>query len=258
MFELKDSPLRSTSRVMLWGFFFSFFANIPFYAWIFSKDWSWSTGFPLGWIGAGMVYMGTFFHEIGHTLCMWFYGYPTIPTFDFQHGGGMAWALSGQQIPILFVVWGALGYGLWVLKDYRYCQIGLCVLAFLNISLAFTDLHSVASNFMGPAFECLIGAFFLYRALFNLAPRGVFERFLNGFFGFGLIGQVFINSYGLLKSDAFRLVYYEQKGSHGFGDFDKIASSLTFLNFEGTVCAWVLLNVLCLVLPFILFLRSEL
>ncbi len=245
----------STSKIMIFAVALAFLANIPFYSWIFSKDVGFATGFPIGWIGAGMVYMATFFHEIGHTVFAWFYGYPTIPTFDFKHGGGMAWSFSGQQVPILIMVWALLGYGFWYLRAHRLAQFGIVLFVILNLSLAFNDYHYVVLDFMGPAFECIVASFFLYRALLDLAPRGDLERFLNAFFGFGMIFQVFVNAYGLLKSEAYRLVYYEQKGSHGFGDFDKVADMIPFLTFDGVVGAWIIVNIICLIIPFMLFIR---
>lgn len=247
----------STSKVMVLGLIFAILANIPFYMWIFNVHWSWATGFPLGWIGVGMTYMGTFFHEIGHTIFMWFYGYPTVPTFDFEHGGGMAWALTGQQTVILIAIWSAMAYGLFALCEYRILQIGIIALAVLNVSLAFNHYHAVVLDFMGPAMVCFVASFFIYRALLDSAPRGDFERFLNAFFGLGLIIQVGVNGYGLLNETAYRLVYYQQKGSHGFGDFDKIADRLTFLNFNGVVSLWLIINVICLVVPFVLYLRAN-
>ena len=105
---------------------------------------------------------------------------------------------------------------------------------------------------MGPAFESLIAAFLLFRALFNLAPRRNFERVLNAIFGFGLIFRIFIDSYGLINNQIHRLIYYTQKGSHGFGDFDKIADRFHMLTFETVVYAWTGLTLLCLITPFIL------
>ncbi len=243
----------STTQIIIWGLIIAIPANIPLYAWIFNEQWELASGFPLGWVSSGLVYMSVFFHEIGHTIFAWFYGYPAIPTFDFQHGGGMAWLLSGQQIPILVIIWIAMIYGLWAFREYILLQAIIILLALLNITLAFNNYHTSIMNFMGPAFECLIAAFFLYRALFDLAPRGDFERFLNSFFGFAMILQVFVNSYGLLKSDAYRLVYYEQKGSHVFGDFDKVANQIPFLNFDDIVIAWASVNTACLIIPFALY-----
>ncbi len=246
----------STTQILLFGGVFSIVANIPFYAWIFNKHWVLAKSFPVSWIGVGMNYMATFFHEIGHTISMWFFGYPAIPAFDFAHGGGISLALTGQQIPILVIVWGFLGYSFWLLKGYKDLQIGIILLFLFNIVFAFNQYHVAINDFMGAIFECLVAAFFIYRALFNLAPRGDLERFLNAFFGFGMIFQVFVNSYGLLSSSVYRLAYYQQKGSHGFGDFDKIVDRITFLNFDGVIYIWIFVNILCLLLPFVLFIRD--
>lgn len=243
----------STLHILLLGLLFSVLANVPFYAFIFNKHWFLIAGFPFSWLSVGMNYMATFFHELGHTVFMWFYGYPTIPVFDFAHGGGMAVALTDQQIPLLLLVWGGLGYGLWFFRQYRSFQILITFLVILNLSLVFSHDRAAVMDFMGPAAECLVGGFLLYRALFNLAPRGDFERFLNAFFGFGMIFQVFVNGYGLLHSTAFRLVYYQQKGSHGFGDFHKIADRLPFWDFSDVVSIWLGLNLICLIVPFVLF-----
>ena len=240
-------------KFLLWGAIFACLANLPFYAWIFNKSWPFITGFPIGWIGTGMSYMGTFFHEIGHTIFLWFYGYPSVPAFDFQHGGGMAWSLSDQEILLLVLVWIGLFYCTFMLRDYLILVILCAFLFLLNICLAFNDYHHVVIDFMGAGSEALIASFFLYRAIFDLAPRGGVERFLNSFFGFGLIIQSFINGYGLLKSNAFRLVYYEQKGSHGFGDLDKVADRVLMFSFEGVVIFLIILNIICLIFPFLMY-----
>jgi hypothetical protein len=60
--------------------------------------------FPLGWMGAGLTYMSIFFHEIGHTVTAWFYGYPTVPMFDFEHGGGLAvWFSDSIFLIVVFI-----------------------------------------------------------------------------------------------------------------------------------------------------------
>jgi len=197
--------------------------------------------------------MATFFHEIGHTLSAWFYGYFTIPMFDFENGGGLALSISDQEFIILITIWLAIAYGLYNFKDHIILKTLLISALILNLAFVFTDYHMVIINFTGPLFESLIGGYLIFRALFDLAPRGSFERFLNSFFGFGLIFQVFVESYGLLKSYSFRLMYYEQKQSHGFGDFDKIANEMQFLGFHGVVYVWVFLNALCLAAPFIIY-----
>lgn len=238
---------------MLAGLVAAIAANFGFYNWIFAKHWSWAETFPLGWIGIGLTYMSTFFHELGHTVFAWMYGYPTLPMFDFQHGGGFAWSFTGQQYVLIILFYGILAYGLYYFRARKYMVSFISGIFIFHLFTAYSLLHQDVINFMGPGAEPLIASFFLYRALFDLASRGVVERFLNAAFGFAMIFHVFIESWALLYTKAYRLVYYEQKGTHGFGDFDKIAWHIDFLSFESVVVIWAGLGVLCLLLPFVLF-----
>lgn len=250
--------MNDTSKTMLLGFLFGVLINLPFYAWVFNKSWPWIEGFPLGWLGAGASYMNTFFHELGHTIAAWFYGYPTLPMFDFQHGGGLAVWFSDPQIAILACIWAALGYGVYHFREIKFLQILCGTLLVFNLATFYDeDLRLTVIDFMGPAAVPLIAAFMLFRALFDLAPRGWFERFLNALFGFAFIFSVWIDGYGLLYSNVHRLLYFEQKGMHGFGDFNKIDSRFILIEFEGIVYAMIALSILCLIVPFALFFRVQ-
>lgn len=233
-------------------------SNIRIYNSVFDMGWLWAYSIiPFGWIGLGISYMGTFFHELGHTALAWFYGYPTLPMFDFTHGGGLALSTSGQQIFILIAFWAALIYGFWHFKDYFFIKWGCAALLGLNLAFAFNDGHEFFINFMGPAAQPLIAGFLLFRALFDLAPKGAFERFLNAAIGLAMFGAVFIDGAGLLRSADHRLAYFQQKGAHGFGDFDKIGYHLPLLGFNGIVYIWLLLNVICFIVPFVLYMRHK-
>lgn len=246
-----------TQRYMIIGLAVAILSALPFYGWIFAKHWPYITGFPIGWLGAGMIYMITFFHEIGHSLFAWLFGYPTIPTFDFEHGGGMAYSISGQQIALALLVQGGIAYGTWYFRGEVLIQIAIAAFLLVITPLTFTHYHMAVIDFMGPGLVPIIGAFFLFRALFDLAPRGSLERFLNAYFGFGFFIITFIEVYALLYNQIYRLVYYQQKGSHGFGDFDKIADRLLFANFEGVIYFLATFTLFWFVLPFILLVMEK-
>lgn len=249
---------KETTTILALGALLAVLICTPFYNWVFGKSWNWAEGFPLGWLGAGLTYMSTFFHELGHTVFAWFYGYPTLPMFDFNHGGGLAIWFSDQQIFILAILYLAVIYGVFHFKEHRGIQVALVCLILFNLLTAFNeDVRFIVIDFMGPAAEPLVACFLLVRALFDLAPRGWFERLLNAVIGFAMIFRVFIDSYGLLNSGAYRLVYYQQKGSHGFGDFDKINDRISFMNFQDVVYVWAALALICLIIPFILYGRSS-
>ncbi len=248
--DAKQGPLPT----LLAGLFGAILINIPFYSWVFGRDWDWAQGFPLGWLATGLIYMSTFFHELGHTVFAWFYGYPTLPSFDFEHGGGMAWMMSGQQIAVLIAVWAALGYGIYFFREYRTLQVLLGLLLAFNLATAFNEDHRMSViNFMGPGAEPLTGALLLYRALANLAAPQPGERFASALFGFGMIFRAMVDGWGLLHSGQHRLEYYNQKGQHGFGDFDKIADAIGMATFEGVVKVWLCLSVTSLAITFIMY-----
>jgi hypothetical protein len=228
--------------------------NLPYCNWLYDLRWNWSNGFPLGWLGGGLTYMSTFFHELGHTVFAWFYGYFTLPMFDFKYGGGLAYMVGDQQIPLLLLLYGTIAYGIYRFKEHKALQIALGIIFIFNLGTAFNeDLRYSVIDFMGPAAEPIIAAFLLIRALFDLAPRGWFERFLNALFGFAMIFHALIESYSMLNNSAYRLLYFEQKGSHGFGDFDKIGARFIFIQFDDVVYIWASLCLICLISPFIYY-----
>ncbi|MEZ5919646.1 MAG: hypothetical protein R3D66_07070 [Alphaproteobacteria bacterium] len=240
----------STAATLIIGLMIAAVACIPIYSWVLSQE---PGPKGLNWAGAGMSYMGTFFHELGHTIAAWFYGYPTLPMFDFTHGGGFA-LHTGFQPLVVGGVWALLAYGIFFWRDVRPLQILLAGLLLLNLGTIWSeDLRTLMITAMGPGAEILIGTFLLFRALFDLAPRGDVERVLNAVFGFGLIFAALIDSYGLLHNPVHRTLYYNQKGSHGFGDFDKIEDALPALGFEEVIYIRIVLTLLCLTLPFALF-----
>ena len=204
--------------------------------------------FPLGWLVSGIDYMQIFFHEIGHTLAWLFYGQLALPTFDFEHGGGMTYAF-GEHIAFAVLVWGALLYGAYAIRELRYMLIALFLFSFTTYW--FDDFKECLVLFMGHFMESLIAAFMLFRGLYNMAPRGDFERFLNIFFGFSFFSSIFIKSSGLLSDEVHRLMYFEQKGSHGIGDFDRIAD-ISGMGFSWAVGIWITFSFICLMFPFVL------
>lgn len=244
-----------TFKHILFGLIGGIAFNLPFLSWQNGYGWDWAYHFPIGWGGAGLSAMTTFFHELGHTLPAWFYGYPALPSFDFAYGGGMTWTFSGQMLPLIFIAYVILLYGLYYFKNHRSIQILIGFVLIFHALTAFNDIHETVINFMGPAAQILIGGFFLTRAWCDLAPRGAAERFLNSLIGWGMIVNALIDGWGLLHNDAARDHYYQQKGTHGFGDFDKIAQSLS-TPFETVVWVWFLMAVAAVIVPFILYLTN--
>jgi len=250
--------MSDTWKFMIAGCLIAVFLNLPLYNYIHDKDWFWTENFIFSALALCLEYMGTFFHELGHTLFAWLYGYPTIPVFDFAHGGGLAISISGQSYIVMGAAIILIGYGAYMLRDFLPLVIGLGILAVFILATGFSeDWHMSVADFMGPGAEALVAGFLLTRALLDISPGGVTERLLNAVFGFGLLFQVLIKGVALLQNDAYRLVYFEQKGTHGFGDFDKIAERFLSLGFQGVVTAWLVLASLCLIVPFLLYWKEQ-
>ncbi len=243
---------RRTAVFMLTGLFGGLAVNLPLLSWLNGGEWEWAQRFPLFALGAGMQAMSVFFHEIGHSLFFWFYGYVAVPTFDMAYGGGMAYAVTGQMTILLAVLYALTGYGLYLFRGDRPLQAALLALLVFNLATALRDVHEAVIDFMGPGTQALVGGFFLYRAWCDLAPRGGVERWLNATIGFGMVFQVLIEGRALLYDSDAREAYDSQKGGHGLGDFNQVADTL-LIAFDTVVTAWMGLAVLCLVLPFGLY-----
>lgn len=213
-------------------------------------------GFPLGWLADGMAYMGIFFHEIGHSIFYWLYGYPSLPSFDMHCGGGMAYFFGDRQWFIFGVVSLVILYGIWSLKEIPVLAFSLAGLLIFQLATGFIDFHDNVILFMGHGAEIIVGCFFLFRAWFNLAPKGITERVLNGVIGFGMIFNVMLMCFGLMTSDVQRLVYYKQKGHFGFGDFSRIGDAMG-IGIESISMFCFVLAIVGIVIPIICYVVSR-
>ncbi len=243
--------------MMIAGLLIGIILNFSFLSWVNGYGWEWAYRFPVGWGGAGLNAMAVFFHEIGHTVPAWLYGYVALPGFDFSYGGGMTWIMGGQVLPLMFACDAALLWVVYALREHRGLQIAVIGLLLFHLVTGLTDTHLVVIDFAGPLAEIGFAGFFLYRAWLNLAPRGAGERWLNAIIGWGMMIRVYVQTWGLLFNEAMRQAYLLQKGSHGFGDFDKIADRMA-LEFTTVVWIWFLAAFAATLLPVVVhFFRAE-
>lgn len=247
--------LYETFKVMAISFLIAIILMLPMISWAYGYHWA-VEGFPLGWFAGGLSYMGTFFHEIGHSLAAWYLGYPSIPTFDWTYGGGVAF--HGQQnYFIAGVVDVLLGYTAWKLwPDLKGLAVFIALLIPLQWLLIILEWDSVLHLLMGHGAELIMASFFLLRAVMDLAPRGIIERYLNGVLGFGLVFDNILLFWGLMTDEIQQLVYAQQKGMWHMGDLSRIADQLS-MSVEGVGFFMLLLSVVCLVLPFFIFMRNR-
>ncbi|MDE1151341.1 MAG: hypothetical protein PW788_02295 [Micavibrio sp.] len=198
--------------------------------WAAMRDWEPNTALSLLNIPAtGLGYMGVFFHELGHTIANWLFGYPALPTFDFQYGGGFTHS-GPRMMPLLIVVYIAFaGAAIYVARHEVWWLAGAIVaLALAHAAVAFNDTHQAVILYMGHGAEILIAGFCIIRAGIGATVGGTqkgggAERYLNMIFGLFTMGRMLMLSTGLLTNDIFRAAYAGQKGGHMLGDFDRLA-----------------------------------
>ena len=175
----------------------------------------------------GLDYMVTFFHEIGHTIANWLFGYTALPTFDFQNGGGMTYTLSErsrilQGVFMLAIIAG--NFWLFIHKEYGWLKISVPILLFYLV-ISFTQGHEAVIAFMGHGAEMAVAGFCLWRGCLNKTVNAV-ERWLNLVLGFYIVLRDTILLGGLIHSDIARMAYSMQKGGEIQGDIDRIADLL--------------------------------
>lgn len=210
---------------------------------------------PISWLAMGMHQMDIFFHETGHSLFHWFYGKPSIPTFDFQHGGGVAYGWPQQTI-LIILIHGLFLFGLLYFRHERRIQLLIGLIGFIHLATVYTDLHQAVYLFMGHGTTIAIASFFLYRAWFDLAPRGMTERYLNGIIGFGVMFQNILLFWGLKNDEIVRTVYFQQKDGHGLGDFNKI-SNIIKMPVTDLATFSILYACVLIILPAVLYYTSN-
>lgn len=183
---------------------------------------------PLLWLPAipatGLDYIGTIFHETGHTVFLWLFGYPAVPTFDFTYGGGFTYAFT-RSTPMLWAVYFLSVAGVVQLIRLQYPVLaGIAVVAtLLHLAVAFNDVHEAVWLFMGQGTEMAVGAYCILRGVIGHDEYGAAERWLNMIFGMFITGKNAILCWGLITDDVQRYAYEAQKGGHGLGDFSRIA-----------------------------------
>lgn len=151
-------------------------------------------------------YMGTLLHEFGHTAAAWAFGYPAVPAFNFQHGGGVT-SIENRQLALMVLWVAALGWLLWRYRLHRPAWPVLAVPVAIYLALAVTRMHEIVITFMGHGMELTIAGVFLYRALSGSAVKIAIERPLYAFLGIFLVFNEMAFAWGLTYSHEKRVEY---------------------------------------------------
>lgn len=178
-------------------------------------------------VATGIAYIAVFFHELGHTLFYWLYGYMAVPTFDFAHGGGMTYQFGERLWPLQIAVWGGLAYAVYLTRQRaKVLTMPVAVFAVLVFVTSLFALREDIIIFMGPGMEVIAAAFLLCRGYYNLWLSRPGERWINVFIGAYMLGSALTLVWALMFNPYFAADYEMQKGGHRLGDFNRLVDDL--------------------------------
>lgn len=198
-------------------------------------------------------YLGILIHETGHTLTAWLFGYPAIPAFDFQYGGGVSIYQERKAggLAVLALVAGWALYTAWQLPRWR--RVVATVLA-LWVLLALTPLHQVAITAMGHGFELMVGGLFLFKATTGRGYETEAERPAYAFAGWFLVLLNVRFCWQLLTSVDHRQAYGDAKGGGHWMDLSRLSRDFLGISLEGVAG---LLLLAALATPLLAFLAAR-
>lgn len=172
----------------------------------------------------GLSYLKIFFHELGHTVANWSFGQPALPTFDFNHGGGMTYSI-GRFWPLQIFVWligaGSVGW-LWRRGENKLAMVTGVILG-LHIVAGVTSFYLAVISVMGHVGEMIVACFCLWRVSVRMVDRAS-ERVLNMLLGYFILADGVAMFAALAFSDMARVVYQGLKGGEILGDIDQVSN----------------------------------
>ena len=185
--------------------------------------------FPFSIIAAGSFVMDTMFHELGHSVFGWLFGYINIPMiftlFHADQMGGMALIMGHSDILQAAMVL-ALAFGCYQIRISIFF-IPAIIFTIIIAVISVTGNDQLAIDYMGHGSAIITGGYFLYRAFANLAPRGGLERWLSAYFGFLLVFRNIFFSYRLITDADYSEQYTNAVEFIGHHDFVKVSEALS-------------------------------
>jgi hypothetical protein len=150
----------------------------------------------------------TLFHEFGHAITAWLFGYIALPRLDFINGGGVTHLLGRPlflcAIAIVFVILNIL-----LLKKNSKTGSNKLYLLLLAgyLIVFFTPLNRLLITFMGKGGELLFFYFVGWYALSQLVVRMDVKAIIYLILAVFLWVNSVIDSFKLLFDDSIRLWY---------------------------------------------------
>jgi len=196
-------------------------------------------------------FLGSLFHETGHTAAAWLLGCPAFPAIRLD---GHAAAFHRPQVLfIALAVWGVLAFATWQLRRSRGWMIGLGLATLAYPGLAFTGAKELFHLLAGHLGELTFATIFLWRALAGGFTRTAMERALYAIVGWYLVGQNLWLCARLVFSEAARMAYHAS-GSFGLtNDYIRAARDVLGCSLEAVAAGMSLAGLVALPLAFLIW-----
>ncbi len=188
----------------------------------------------------------TLFHELGHAVVGWIFGYPSIPAFDFTYGGGIT-PRGEFHVTIALAIAAGFGY---LAYRYRRNKHTLTVLGTVFLIWLFFVTsewrREIVISAAGHASELILAAIFFYMALAGVGFRmPEIERPLGAFMAFFVTINSIMFAHRLRNDPDFLEWYREGKAGALMNDLESVALDLRIhlgaVKVEiGTVAGWLI------------------
>lgn len=169
----------------------------------------------------------TLFHELGHAVAGWLFGYPSIPAFDFVYGGGLTHHGEFHRSIAVAVALG-FAYLLWLFRENRktLAIIGALFLVWLYL-VTREWRREIAFASAGHLSEFILAGILFYKALAGVGWRSPeFERPLGAFVAFFVQIHSTLFAWRLTHDAAFLDWYRQGKGGALMNDLEVVALDL--------------------------------
>jgi len=169
----------------------------------------------------------TLFHELGHAVVGWLFGYPSIPAFDFVYGGGIT-HMGNFQRPIAILVALGFFYAAYLFRENKKSMaiVGVLFLCWLFI-IAKEWRREIAFASAGHLAEFILAGIMFYKALAGVGWKNPeFERPLGAFIAFFVQIHSTLFAWRLTHDPAYLDWYREGKGGAMMNDLEIVALDL--------------------------------
>jgi hypothetical protein len=169
----------------------------------------------------------TLFHEFGHAVAGWLFGYASIPAFDFVYGGGLTHHGPFRQSIAVAVACG-FAYLAWLFRENKK-SLGIVVALFLVWLLFVTRewRRELVFAAAGHITEFILAGILFYKALAGVGWKSPeIERPVGAFVAFFVQIHSTLFAWNLLHDAELMARYREGKGGALMNDLESVALDL--------------------------------